>query len=70
MEVKSRNGSKVIYGNKETQAQTIARLEAEKQALQLATLDMASVLDAQAQQLASQEEALLEIANMLAGGIA
>lgn len=70
MEVKSRNGKKKIYGTKETQAQIIERLEAEKQELQLATIEMATVLDIQSKQIASQEEALIEIANMIAGGIA
>ncbi|MFK5708590.1 hypothetical protein [Lysinibacillus boronitolerans] len=69
MEVKGRDGNKKIYGSKETPAQTIARLEAEKQALEAATFDMAVVLDAQAQHQITLENAIFDLANMIAGGI-
>ena len=68
MEVKRRDGSKKIYGSKETQEQTIARLEAEKQELEEATFDMAVVLDVQAQNQIALENAIFDLANMIAGG--
>lgn len=68
MEVKRRDGRKIIYGSKETQEQTIARLEAEKKVLEEATFDMAVVLDAQAQNQIALENAIFDLANLIAGG--